>query len=55
MFINWRVFFVECDRVIGCHFNTFPPIQIDTEKAVDKFASKSKELIVLEIGASIEI
>lgn len=47
--------FVECDRVIGCHFNTFPPIQIDTEKAVDKFASKSKELIVLEIGASIEI
>lgn len=47
--------FVQCDSVIGCHFNTFPPIEINTEEAKSKFASKSKELTLLEIGASISI
>ncbi|WP_347174776.1 metal-dependent hydrolase [Polaribacter uvawellassae] len=47
--------FIECNRVIGCHFNTFPPIEINTEKAKQQFKSKSKELILLEIGSSIEL
>jgi len=47
--------FIECNRIIGCHFNTFPPIEINTEEAKQKFASKSKELILLEIGSSIEL
>lgn len=47
--------FVQCDSVIGCHFNTFPPIEINIEQAKSKFASKSKELTLLEIGASISI
>jgi L-ascorbate metabolism protein UlaG (beta-lactamase superfamily) len=47
--------FVECDSIIGCHFNTFPPIEINTEEAKSKFASKSKELTLLEIGESISI
>lgn len=47
--------FVETDRVLGCHFNTFPPIKIDENEAKKAFASKSKELILLEIGASINI
>ncbi|MDY0780007.1 metal-dependent hydrolase [Tenacibaculum sp. IB213877] len=47
--------FVECNRVIGCHYNTFPPIQIDTKAAQDKFKRSQKELILLEIGESIEI
>jgi L-ascorbate metabolism protein UlaG (beta-lactamase superfamily) len=47
--------FIECNTIIGCHFNTFPPIEINTEEAKQKFASKSKELILLEIGSSIEL
>ncbi|TYP98109.1 L-ascorbate metabolism protein UlaG (beta-lactamase superfamily) [Tenacibaculum adriaticum] len=47
--------FVECDKVIGCHYNTFPPIQIDTQAAKDIFKRDQKELILLEIGSSIEL
>ncbi len=47
--------FVECDRIIGCHFNTFPPIEIDLEKAKKSFISQSKELILLDIGNSLSI
>ncbi|MCL7765182.1 metal-dependent hydrolase [Polaribacter sp. Z014] len=46
---------VECNKVIACHFNTFPPIEIDANDAKSKFASKGKELIVLEIGENIHI
>ncbi|PQJ73460.1 metal-dependent hydrolase [Polaribacter butkevichii] len=47
--------FVECNKVIGCHFNTFPPIEIDTNDAIAKFASKGKELNLLGIGEHINI
>ena len=47
--------FVECNKVIGCHFDTFPPIEINVEDAKDKFSREQKELLVLEIGASIDI
>lgn len=47
--------FVECPKVIGCHFNTFPPIQIDTEIAKDYFSALNKELVLLEIGTCLEI
>ncbi len=47
--------FVECNKVIGCHYNTFPPIEIDTEKAKEKFSNKEKELILIEIGDSINL
>ena len=47
--------FIECNKIIGCHYNTFPPIEINTEDAKEKFKSKSKELILLEIGSSIEL
>lgn len=46
--------FVECNRVLGYHFDTFGYIEIDHAAAVDKFAAKGKELILLEIGKSIE-
>lgn len=44
---------VECNNVIGCHFNTFPPIEIDVEEAKNKFKQAGKELEVLEIGQTI--
>ena len=46
---------VQCNRVLGCHFNTFPPIQIDSEKAKMYFTDKGQELILLEIGQSYTI
>lgn len=44
--------FVECDRVIGVHYDTFGFIKIDHEAAVKAFADKGKELILMEIGES---
>ena len=46
---------VDCDRIIGCHFNTFPPIEIDTSYAKNQFKNANKELILLEIGEKITI
>lgn len=47
--------FVACSKVIGCHYDTFPPIQIDTDDARKKFESKQKELLLPEIGETIFI
>lgn len=47
--------FVECNKVLGYHFDTFPPIAIDHEKAKSHFQSKGKELILLKIGEDLEI
>ena len=47
--------FVECNKILGCHYDTFPPIEIDKTEAVKKFKLKRKELILLAIGISIEI
>ncbi len=47
--------FIECDKIIGCHYDTFGYIKIDHEAAVDAFADKEKELILLDIGASLTI
>lgn len=47
--------FVECDKVIGAHYDTFGYIEIDHEEAKRKFFDKGKDLMLLEIGESIEI
>lgn len=47
--------FVECNQIIGCHFNTFPPIEINTEQAINTFKKANKELTILEIGQTIEL
>lgn len=47
--------FVQCDKVIGIHFDTFGYIVIDHDKAIDIFKQKGKELILPEIGKTIEI
>jgi L-ascorbate metabolism protein UlaG (beta-lactamase superfamily) len=46
---------VEADTVIGCHFDSFPPITIDHEEAKAAFAAKGKRLILMGIGESMEI
>jgi len=47
--------YLECDTVIGVHYNTFPPIAIDTEEAIDKFKRESKTLLLPGIGDSIAL
>lgn len=47
--------FVNCERVIGLHYDTFGFIKIDHADAIDKFSSAGKELILIPIGDSIEI
>ena len=47
--------FVQCDKVLGYHFDTFGYIEINHEEAKRKFFDKGKDLMLLEIGASIEL
>ena len=47
--------FVECNKILGYHYDTFGYIKIDHDEAKVKFLSKNKELILLEIGKSINI
>ncbi len=42
--------FVRCDTVLGLHFNTFPPIQVDVQAAVQSFKKAGKKLILLKPG-----
>jgi len=47
--------YVDCDQVIGVHYNTFPPISIDTEDAVAKFKREGKTLLLPKIGETINL
>ncbi len=44
--------FVKCHRVLGIHYDTFPPIRIDHEDAKRRFAAAGKELVLLPVGSS---
>lgn len=47
--------FIQCNRIIGYHFDTFPPIKIDHQKAKDHFSAQGKVLILPKIGESITV
>lgn len=47
--------FVDCDKVLGYHFDTFGFIEINHEEAKKKFFDAGKDLMLLEIGESIEL
>ena len=47
--------FVECDKILGYHFDTFGYIEINHDEAKRKFFKHDKDLMLLEIGASIEL
>ncbi|MBC7885044.1 MAG: metal-dependent hydrolase [Saprospiraceae bacterium] len=47
--------FIQCDKIIGCHYDTFGYIKIDHQAAINEFKNAGKELILLNIGASIEL
>lgn len=47
--------FVDCDKILGVHYDTFGFIEINHEAAIKKFFDKGKDLMLLEIGGSIII
>lgn len=47
--------FVECDKILGYHYDTFGYIEINKEKAIKKFFDKGKDLMLLNIGDGIEL
>jgi L-ascorbate metabolism protein UlaG (beta-lactamase superfamily) len=47
--------FVKCDTVVGIHYNTWPMIVIDTEKAKADFKAAGKKLLLPASGDSIEV
>lgn len=47
--------FVECDKILGVHYDTFGYIIINKEKAIRQFFDKGKDLMLLEIGDSIDL
>ena len=47
--------YLHCEKVLGYHFDTFPPITIDKEKARAAFKKHKKELIIPEIGQTISL
>jgi len=44
--------FVKCNEILGLHYNTFPPIHIDTGAAIAKFKQANKRLYLLQPGES---
>lgn len=46
--------FIRCDQILGVHFDTFPPIQIDHAAAIEKFRAAGKTLHLLKPGAAVD-
>lgn len=46
--------FIACDTIVGCHFDTFPPVQIDHEAAKKAFSDKGKRLLLPAVGERVQ-
>lgn len=47
--------FLQCDQILGYHYDTFGFIEIDHQEAIQAFKSAGKDLHLLEIGKSMSI
>ena len=47
--------FLECDKILGYHYDTFGYIKINHEESIKKFFDKGKDLMLLPIGESLEL
>ncbi|MEP6810287.1 MAG: metal-dependent hydrolase [Chthoniobacterales bacterium] len=47
--------FVGAKTIVGVHYDTFPPIKIDHEVALNRFRAAGKELLLPKIGETIEL
>jgi L-ascorbate metabolism protein UlaG (beta-lactamase superfamily) len=46
--------FVRCKEILGVHYDTFPPIKINHDMAVEKFRAAGKTLHLLQPGESYD-
>ncbi len=46
---------VDCKKVIGMHFDTFPPIKIDHKEAIEAFDKANMNLVLPVINQTIEL
>ena len=47
--------FIQCDKILGYHYDTFGYIEIDHQQAINKFKEAGKELNLLKIGSSLDL
>lgn len=47
--------FVQCKKVVGVHYNTWPPISIDKTEATNIFKAAGITLLLPAIGETIEL
>lgn len=47
--------FIKCNKIIGVHYDTFPPIKVNHDEAIEAFAQSGKELQLMEIGETRDI
>lgn len=47
--------FIECNKIIGMHYDSFPLIKIDHEEAKNAFSAKGKDLTLPGIGETISM
>ncbi len=47
--------FIKCDRILGVHYDTFPPIKIDHEQARRVFTAAEKDLVLMGIGETLDL
>ncbi|MBL6661237.1 MAG: metal-dependent hydrolase [Crocinitomicaceae bacterium] len=47
--------FIECKNIIGCHYDTFPIIEMDQNKAKTEFESKGIHIHLPKIGETIKM
>jgi L-ascorbate metabolism protein UlaG (beta-lactamase superfamily) len=47
--------YINCDQIIGVHYDTFPIISIDSTTAIESFKRAQKTLILPKIGETINL
>jgi L-ascorbate metabolism protein UlaG (beta-lactamase superfamily) len=47
--------FIDCKNIVGCHYDTFPIIEIDQNMAQSAFKSEGIDLQLPEVGETISI
>ncbi|MFT4153798.1 metal-dependent hydrolase [Parafilimonas sp.] len=47
--------FINCNKIVGVHYNTFDLIKIDKEQAAADFKAAGKTLLLPAIGETIEV
>lgn len=47
--------YINCSKIIGVHYDTFPVIEIDSKMAIESFKRTQKQLLLPKIGETITL